>query len=295
MIGLARWRALGTNVDLLVSRGDLAVARAADEETLALVDATYSRFRPESELVGLNARPGATVRVSPLLARAITLSLRAAELTGGLVDPSVGRLTSGATAPNPRGSGAVLCPAQIVHVRHTVRVTVNVLPPAPDAHAADPRAALANELIDELAGWSPPDRLRAFIGWHRGSLSLVHLIVLTVLEADGPLPMRRLADALDVSDASATGIADRMEKHGYVERRHGTEDRREVLVHLTDAGTNVFHELQQRRRTRLTTMVDQLTDDELASLLTGLRAMRAAVVRLHAERGADAGAAGAAR
>jgi DNA-binding MarR family transcriptional regulator len=152
---------------------------------------------------------------------------------------------------------------------------------------AEVRATLAQELIDELAGWSPPDRLRAFTGWHRGSLSLVQLIVLTVLEGDGALPMRRLAEALDVSDASATGIVSRMEKRDLVERRHGTEDRREVLVHLTDAGASVFHELQQRRRARLTTMVDQLTDAELASLLTGLRAMRAAVVRLHAEHGGD--------
>jgi DNA-binding MarR family transcriptional regulator len=99
--------------------------------------------------------------------------------------------------------------------------------------------------------------------------------------------MRRLAEALDVSDASATGIVDRMEKRGFIERRHGTEDRREVLVHLTDAGANVFHELQQRRRARLALMVDELTDEELSSLLTGLRAMRAAVTRLHADRAVE--------
>jgi DNA-binding MarR family transcriptional regulator len=147
--------------------------------------------------------------------------------------------------------------------------------------AADARATLAHDLIEELTGWSPPDRLRTFTGWHRGSLSLVQLIVLTVLEANGQLPMGRLAEALDVSDASATGIVDRMEKRGLVERSHGTADRREVLVQLTGQGAAVFHDLQDLRRTRLTAMVDQLSDDELAALLTGLRAMRAVVRRLH--------------
>lgn len=181
---------------------------------------------------------------------------------------------------------------------HTIHVTSTITLDPENGAAGDVRATLANELIDELAGWSPPDRLRAFTGWHRGSLSLVQLIVLTVLEGDGALPMRRLAEALDVSDASATGIVSRMEKRDLVERHHGTEDRREVLVRLTDAGASVFHELQLRRRARLTAMVDQLTDAELASLLTGLRAMRAAVVRLHAEHASDgaddAGAADAA-
>lgn len=160
-------------------------------------------------------------------------------------------------------------------------MTSNVSRRVPTSAARNSRTALADALIEELTGWSPPDRLRAFTKWHRGSLSLIQLIVLTVLETDGPLPMRRLAEALDVSDASATGIVDRIEKRGLVERRHGTEDRREVLVQLTDRGGAVFHDLQQRRRARIAALVDQLADDELGGLLTGLRAMRTVVQRMH--------------
>ena len=91
MTGEALWSALGTNAHLLVANGDVDAGREAVEETLAEVDATYSRFRPDSELVGLNARSGETVPVSPLLARAIGVALRAAMLTDGLADPTVGR------------------------------------------------------------------------------------------------------------------------------------------------------------------------------------------------------------
>lgn len=85
------WRALGTNVDLVVTGGDVAVARTAVAAVLEDVDRTYSRFRPDSELVALNARAGQTVQVSPLLADAIDVALRAAYLTDGLCDPTVGK------------------------------------------------------------------------------------------------------------------------------------------------------------------------------------------------------------
>ncbi len=87
----ADWRALGTGVRLIVSDGDLAAARAAVERVLDEVDLAYSRFRPDSELVALNARRGTQVRVSPLLARALAGALEAARATGGAVDPTVGR------------------------------------------------------------------------------------------------------------------------------------------------------------------------------------------------------------
>jgi len=87
----ADWRAIGTGVRLVVLDGDLAAARAAVERVLAEVDLAYSRFRPDSELVALNAARGTRVRVSPLLARALAGALEAARSTGGAVDPTVGR------------------------------------------------------------------------------------------------------------------------------------------------------------------------------------------------------------
>ena len=115
-----------------------------------------------------------------------------------------------------------------------------------------------------------------FKTWHRHALSLVHLNVLTTLEAEGPLSMRRLAEAMDVSDASATGIVDRMEKRGLVERRHGTQDRRTVLVVPTQSGVQVFRDIAAHRRGVLTTVLAELTDDEMSALLIGMRAIHAA-------------------
>ncbi len=91
MIARASWRALGTNVHVLVAGTDVEPARRAVATLLEGVDSTYSRFRADSELSLLLDRPGETVRVSPLLALALSAALRAARQTDGLVDPTVGR------------------------------------------------------------------------------------------------------------------------------------------------------------------------------------------------------------
>jgi MarR family 2-MHQ and catechol resistance regulon transcriptional repressor len=142
------------------------------------------------------------------------------------------------------------------------------------------RDTLEHELLEEMTGWSKRDRGGIFKTWHRHALSLVHLNVLTALEAEGPLSMRRLAEAMDVSDASATGIVDRMEKRGLVERRHATGDRRVVLVYPTDAGGRVFSDMADRRRDALSRVLAELSDEEMAALLVGVRAMHTAKQRM---------------
>jgi FAD:protein FMN transferase len=86
------WEALGTTVLLrLAGSADLRAARAAVESELDAIDRACSRFRSDSELSLLNARSGCSTAVGPLLMDALTLALRAAELTGGDVDPTIGR------------------------------------------------------------------------------------------------------------------------------------------------------------------------------------------------------------
>ncbi|HEY7938118.1 MAG TPA: MarR family transcriptional regulator [Candidatus Limnocylindrales bacterium] len=150
--------------------------------------------------------------------------------------------------------------------------------------AASRRRELADELIDELMS-TPREKMNAYRAWHRGALSLVHLNVLSVLEAEGPISMGRLAEALDVSVASATGIVSRMTARGVVERRHDAADRRVVLVHLTEAGSKVNQSLDQNHRERLGELLEQLSAAEMAGFLLGLRAMHAARARMLAAAG----------
>jgi thiamine biosynthesis lipoprotein ApbE len=99
----ASWRAIGTGVHLLVTElRSLGPARRLLREDLAALDAACSRFRSDSELVALDHAPGdgrgrtGPVQVSPLLAGALAVALRAARRTGGDVDPTVGNALSAA-------------------------------------------------------------------------------------------------------------------------------------------------------------------------------------------------------
>jgi thiamine biosynthesis lipoprotein ApbE len=91
----ASWRALGTLVHLVVT-GPRCIDEAREmlSADLAEVDQACSRFRPDSEIRALHAARGRKTRVSPLLAEAIAVALRAARLTGGDVDPTVGAAMS---------------------------------------------------------------------------------------------------------------------------------------------------------------------------------------------------------
>jgi len=90
----ASWRALGTLVHLLVTElSHLDEARQLLTADLADVDRACSRFRADSELCSLNDNGQAT-ELSPLLAEAVAVALRAARLTDGDVDPTVGAAMS---------------------------------------------------------------------------------------------------------------------------------------------------------------------------------------------------------
>jgi thiamine biosynthesis lipoprotein len=91
-VGRATWEALGTSVVLQVTEPSaLARAREMVEGELAAVDRACSRFRPDSDLSRVNGARGRFVRVDPLLIEAMQVALRAAELTEGAVDPTLGR------------------------------------------------------------------------------------------------------------------------------------------------------------------------------------------------------------
>ena len=66
-------------------------ARAAAADVIGELDRTCSRFRDDSELTALNAAAGTWSDVSPMLRDAIAAALRAARLTDGDVDPTIGR------------------------------------------------------------------------------------------------------------------------------------------------------------------------------------------------------------
>ncbi|MEV6528083.1 MarR family transcriptional regulator [Streptomyces sp. NPDC051639] len=63
-----------------------------------------------------------------------------------------------------------------------------------------------------------------------------------------PLPMRRLAQKLKCEPSNVTGIVDRLEVRGLVERRPDPSDRRVKLAAATAEGRRVAHSLRESLR-----------------------------------------------
>ena len=87
----ASWRALGTTVVVVTtSPGDLDAAAELVRAGIDEIDRACSRFRTDSELSRLNAAAGSPRRVSRIFVRATRCALRAAALTDGDLDPTIG-------------------------------------------------------------------------------------------------------------------------------------------------------------------------------------------------------------
>lgn len=77
----------------------------------------------------------------------------------------------------------------------------------------------------------------------RMGISMAQLHILHTLQRDGEMPMSRLAEVLHVSLSNATGLIDRVEERGFIERTRVAEDRRVVLIRVTEAGRRMLDEV----------------------------------------------------
>lgn len=81
-------------------------------------------------------------------------------------------------------------------------------------------------------------RITRLIDNVKPGLTTSQLMVLLILQdKEGtPISVGKLAEQLSVSFPSVSGIIDRLYKEKFVERKRSSEDRRLVLVELTNAG-----------------------------------------------------------
>ncbi len=77
----------------------------------------------------------------------------------------------------------------------------------------------------------------------RKGISMAQLHILYTLQRSGEMPMSKLADHLNVSVSNATGLIDRIEERGFIGRRRVAEDRRVVLIQVTEAGKQMLDEV----------------------------------------------------
>jgi MarR family transcriptional regulator, organic hydroperoxide resistance regulator len=109
--------------------------------------------------------------------------------------------------------------------------------------------------------------------WIELSLTIAQLKSLFFIADKGKTNFKKLADALGVTPPNVTGIVDRLVEHGLVSRTENPEDRRIMLLQITAKGRNLLHNLQQNRASHMATILGKLSDEDIAALLRGMKAL----------------------
>ncbi|HEY0812816.1 MAG TPA: MarR family transcriptional regulator [Pseudonocardia sp.] len=112
-----------------------------------------------------------------------------------------------------------------------------------------------------------------------GGLSLVAASTLATLERRGPARITELAEAQNVTQPAMTGLVGRLAAQGLVERSPDRDDRRGVLVAVTQAGRTLLAARRGERAEALADLLHGLDVADRAALAAALPALGRLVTR----------------
>ncbi len=117
-----------------------------------------------------------------------------------------------------------------------------------------------------------------FSSWETGvvrgkplTLSQIHAV--EILNSQGALKMKELAEKMGVTTGTLTVLVDRLEKAGLVERRPHETDRRSIRVLLTDKGLSLAQEHHKLHRRLTQELTSSMSKEEISSLVGHLKKM----------------------
>jgi len=102
---------------------------------------------------------------------------------------------------------------------------------------------------------------------NKGNVSFAQFFLLGYLAKEEFLTMTDISKKMGHSTAAATGLVDRLEKLGYVQRVHASDDRRKVMVQVTKKGIELVSKMREDIVESLVDLMDDLDSDEKNSVL----------------------------
>ncbi len=159
---------------------------------------------------------------------------------------------------------------------HVMR-SISDHPAGKTASAEQGTTASVEAILTEVSSWVGELRCASMGRLVQGHVSLSHMHVLWLLQHHGAMTMSRVAELLDVSLSNTTGIIDRMEEKGLIERVRVADDRRLVLVRPGAAGLEALVQSETSKRERLRAVLGHLTAAERPVVLEAIRSLRRAL------------------
>jgi len=96
------------------------------------------------------------------------------------------------------------------------------------------RVQAMNALNREVRGWQADQELFDAVVSERAGINRTDWRCLDILGTRGPMTAGQLAQAVRLTTGAVTGVLDRLEAAGLVRRTRDADDRRKVIVELTE-------------------------------------------------------------
>jgi MarR family 2-MHQ and catechol resistance regulon transcriptional repressor len=111
-------------------------------------------------------------------------------------------------------------------------------------------------------------------------ISFSQFSILRAIGKFGPMPMSRLSEHMLVAPANITGLVDRLERKGYVERKRDSGDRRLFRIELTEKGRRTYETIAHQFWIYVRHVFSPLSDSERKLLLGLLARVRKSVEQI---------------
>lgn len=109
---------------------------------------------------------------------------------------------------------------------------------------------------------------------NRGNVSFPQFFLMAYLSSEDYLTMSDIAKKMGHSTAAATGLVDRLEKLGYVERTHAAEDRRKIMVRITSKGTDLVARMRREIAMNLADTMAEMDEEEADTIRHAQKSLR---------------------
>lgn len=104
-------------------------------------------------------------------------------------------------------------------------------------------------------------------------------MLVSILSHDGDMKVSDLSKKMCLSNSTVSGIIDRLEKQGYVERKRSESDRRVVMISVTGDLREKIDSRMELMESSLKKLMDQGSESELGKVLEGFKILSKLIER----------------
>lgn len=97
-------------------------------------------------------------------------------------------------------------------------------------------------------------------------VSASQAVILEKLDSEGPLKVSQIAEALWITSGAVTTLSDKLIAGGFAERTRSEEDRRVVMMEITDKGREVISSFKVHRKKVVEAYFGELPEEDIQHL-----------------------------